>query len=103
MEEFKDVCQDLDVRIEELAVDLRDLPTDYKLAERYMDIDQEIYEMFEWYKKTRKEKIQMEERLHRVSRNLKLLNNEVQNIKLQEFSRAQRGGSYSQLHQIQHP
>ena len=49
MEEFKDACLGLDVRSEEIAVDLRDLPTDYKLAERYRQIDQEIYEISEWY------------------------------------------------------
>jgi hypothetical protein len=103
MEEFKDSCKGLDVRSEEIAVDLRDLPTDYKLAERYMEIDQEIYEMLEWYERVKKERIQMEERLKRTDRDLKFLNNDVQRLKLREFSRAQHGGSYSQLLQTQHP
>ena len=94
MEEFKDSCCDLDTRIEEIAVDLRDLPTDYKLAERYTQIDQEIYEMHKWYERVKKERIQMEERLRRVSENLQDLDNDVNRFKLREFSRARHGGSF---------
>ena len=94
MEEFKDSCRDLDTRIEEIAVDLRDLPTDYKLAERYTQIDQEIYEMHEWYERVKKERIQMEERLKRVSTNLRDLDNDVNRFKLREFSRVRHGGSF---------
>ena len=103
MEEFKDACQGLIVQCDEIAEDMRHLPTDYKLAERYMNIDQEIYEMLEWYRKIKKEKKKMEERLKRVDRDLKFLNNDVQSIKLREFSHAQHGGSYSQLHQSPRP
>ncbi len=94
MEEFKDACQSLDVRIEEIAVDLRDLPTDYKLAERYTQIDQEIYEMHKWYERVKKERIQMEERLRRVTENLRDLDNDVNRFKLREFSRARHGSSF---------
>ena len=94
MEEFKDSCCDLDTRIEQIAVDLRDLPIDYKLAERYTQIDQEIYEMHEWYERVKKERIQMEERLRRVSGNLQDLDNDVNRFKLREFSRARHGGSF---------
>lgn len=103
MEEFKDECQNLEVRIEEMAVDLRELPTDYKLAERYTELDQEVYEMMEWYKKVKQEKKWMEERLERADKELRFLNNDIQRLKLREFSRARHGGSYSQLHQNQHP
>jgi hypothetical protein len=102
MEEFKDACHGLDVRSEEIAADLRDLPTDYKLAERYMNIDQEIYEMFRWYEKIKGERKKMEQRIKRVDRDLRFLNNDVQRLKLREFSHAQRGGSYSQLPQNPH-
>jgi hypothetical protein len=61
MEEFKDSCRDLEVRSEEVAADLRDLPIDYTLAERYMEIDQEIYDMKEWYERVKKERIEMDE------------------------------------------
>lgn len=87
MEEFKDRCQDLEVRGEELAADLRELPTDYKLAERYTDIDQEIYDMMKWYEQIKKERKIMEERLQYIEREMKLLNNDVQNFKLREFSK----------------
>jgi DNA-binding transcriptional regulator GbsR (MarR family) len=103
MEEFKDSCKGLDVRMEEIAADLQELPTDYKLAERYTQIDQEIYEMTEWYKKVKQEKKWMEERLERADKELRFLNNDIQRFKLREFSRAQRGGSYSQLLQNRHP
>ena len=103
MEEFKDACLGLDVRSEEIDVDLRDLPTDYKLAERYMEIDQEIYEMLEWYERVKKERLEMEERLKRTDRDLKFLNNDVQRVKLREFSRVRHGGSYSQLLQNRRP
>jgi len=43
MEEFKDVCLGIDVRSEEIAAD-------YTLAERYRQIDQEIYEMEKRFK-----------------------------------------------------
>ena len=100
--EFKDLYQGLVTRSEEIAADLRDLPTDYRLAERYTKIDQEIYEMFEWYERVKKERIEMEERLRRVDRDLKFLNNDIQRVKLREFSRARHGGSYSQLPQYLH-
>ena len=103
MEEFKDACQGLDVRIEEIAADLRELQTDYTLAERYTEIDQEIYEMLEWYERVKKERKIMEERLRRVDMELKHLNNDVQSLKLQAFSRAQHGELYSRSHQNRRP
>jgi chromosome segregation ATPase len=97
MEEFKDKCQGLEVRLEEIAADLQELSTDYKLAERYVEIDQEVFEMMEWYEKVKNEKKNMEERLRRVESEIKVFNNRVQDIKLHEFSRTQRVGSYSRL------
>lgn len=94
MEEFKDKCQDLEVRGEEIAAELRQLPTDYKLAERYTEIDQEVYEMMEWYEKVKRERKEMEERQRRVERGMKMLNNDVQRFKLREFSRAQLQDEY---------
>jgi septal ring factor EnvC (AmiA/AmiB activator) len=94
MEEFKDSCKGLDVRSEEIAADLRDLPMDYKLAERYTQIDQEIYELEEWYERVKKEKKEMEERLKRVDKDLRFLNNDVQRFKIREFSRARHNVSF---------
>jgi len=103
MEEIKDIYRGMEVQLEEIAVDLRELPTDYKLAERYSEIDQEIYEISEWYEKVKKERKVVEERLKKTKHNLRILNHEVKNLKLREFSRARHGGSYSQLHQNRHP
>jgi len=103
MEEIKDIYRGMEVQLEEIAVDLRELPTDYKLAERYSEIDREIYEISEWYEKVKKERKVVEERLKKTKHNLRILNHEVKNLKLREFSHARHGGSYSQLHQNQHP
>ena len=43
--EFKDACQDLETRIDEISDDLRNLPTDYKMIGQYSDIDKEIIEV----------------------------------------------------------
>ena len=103
MEEIKDIYRGMEVQLEEIAVDLRELPTDYKLAERYSEIDREIYEISEWYEKVKKERKVMEERLKKTEHNVRILNHEVKNLKLREFSHARHGGSYSHLHQNQHP
>jgi chromosome segregation ATPase len=111
--EFKDTCQELETRIDEIAVDLRDLPTDYKLAEKYTDIDREICEVSEWYERKKQELINtrkrywnernaMEARAYKINDDIKKLNNEVQTLKLREFSHAQHGGSYSQLSPFLH-
>tara|TARA_B110000444_G_C18615650_1_gene489771 strand:- start:286 stop:564 length:279 start_codon:yes stop_codon:yes gene_type:complete len=89
MEEFKDKCQGMEVRLEEIAVDLQELPTDYKLAEQYSNIDQEVYEMLLWYEKIKTEKQIMEQRLEHVNYVIKNLNNDVKNLRLREFSRSQ--------------
>ncbi len=100
--EFKDVCHDLDTFSQEIVADIRDLPTDYKLTERYTEIDQEVYDLYCWYDEkkrlfdqyTRERKV-MDDKVKRLKGDLKLLNNHVQSLKLQAFSRAQHGGSFS--------
>jgi DNA-binding transcriptional regulator GbsR (MarR family) len=94
MEEFKDRCKGFEVMCEEIAADLRELPTDYKIAERYSEIDQEIYEMLEWYERVKKEKKLMEDRMKRIDSEIRSLNNIVQNFKLREFSRDQLQDRY---------
>ena len=91
MEEFKDKCHELETRCDEIASDIRTIHMNYKLAERYTEIDQEIYEMMEWYERVKKEKQEMENRLSRVNKSIKQLNNEVQSTKLREFSRVRHG------------
>jgi|SRR5210317_21693 len=107
--EIKDTCQGLQTCIDEMAEDLRTLPTDYKIAERYMDIDDELNEVYEWYEERRKmfiryerEREHVNKKLERLDTEIRRLNNDVQNLKLLEFSRAQHEASYSQLSRNRH-
>jgi chromosome segregation ATPase len=111
--EFKDACQDLETRIDEISDDLRKLPTDYKMIGQYSDIDKEISEVSEWYEAKRHElhtflekyKLErelMDMKISRIDTDLKHLNNDVQNLKLQVFSHDQHGGSYSRLSEYLH-
>jgi chromosome segregation ATPase len=108
--EIKDKCDGLETRLDEIADDIRHLPFDYKLVDKYTNIDEEIHEIYEWYdnmkdliKRYLAEKSVIEKRLVDLDKRSKELNNNVQNLKLQAFSRAQHGGSYSQLPNNQHP
>lgn len=86
MEEIKDTYRGMEVQMEEIAVDLQELPTDYKLAEKYTGIDQEIYDISEWYENVKKERKIVEERLKNLKRDLTILNHEVKNLKLRQIS-----------------
>ena len=108
--EIKDKCDGLDTRLEELADDIRDLPTNYKLISKYNNIDEDLQKLYDWYrtmkdvlKQYTQEKQIVEAKLEQLDTQTKSLNNEVQNLKLQEFSHDQHGGSYSQLPRIQRP
>ena len=108
--EIKDKCDGLETRLDEIAADIRDLPFDYKIVETYTSIDDEVYQIYEWYENAKetiqrymKEKAAIERRLGELDKVSKSLNNTVQNLKLQEFSRVRHGGSYSQLPNTQHP
>ena len=103
MEEIKDSYLGMEVQLDEIAIDLQELPTDYKLAERYKQIDQEIYEISKWYEKVKKQRKIVEERIKNTKQDLRTLNHEVKNLKLQVFSHDQHGGSYSRLPQIRRP
>jgi chromosome segregation ATPase len=108
--EIKDKCDGLDTRLEELAADIRELPTQYKLISKYNNIDDDLQKLYDWYhtmkdvlKQYTQEKQIVEAKLEQLDTQTKSLNNEVQNLKLQEFSHDQHGGSYSQLPRIQRP
>ena len=47
--EMKDKCDGLETRLDEIAADIRDLPFDYKLIEKYNAIDNDIHKLYEWY------------------------------------------------------
>ena len=96
MEAFEDVCHDLDTFSQEIATDLRELPADYKLAERYAGLDQEVYDLYCWHDEKKRifdqykrERKVMDDKVKRLKGELKLLKNDVQTIKSQESSRAQ--------------
>ena len=108
--EFKDKCQDLESRSEQIVNELRELPVDYRLAERYTILDQEVYDLQCWYddkkrefEKYEKEREVMENKVKRLTKEFKMLNNDVQNLKLREFSRDQLRDVYLPLYQTQHP
>jgi septation ring formation regulator EzrA len=107
--ELKDKCDGLETRLDEIAADIRDLPFDYKLVEKYHDIDEDVQKLYEWYdrmktlfKRYSQEKRIVENKLEELNTKTKFLNHEVQTLKLREFSHDRHGGSYSQLHRTQH-
>lgn len=88
--EIKDKCDDLETRMDEIANDIRHISFDYKIIDKYTNIDEEIYEIYEWYdgmkdmiKRYIQEKSAIENRLIDLDMRSKQLNNEVQNIKSQ--------------------
>ena len=99
--EIKDKCDGLETRLDEIAADIRDLPFDYKLVEKYKSIDEDIQKLYEWYdgmkkmlKKYLEEKDLVENKLKELDTKTKFLNNVVQSLKLQEFSRDQHAYDY---------
>lgn len=108
--ELKDKCDGVETRLDEIASDIREIPFNYKLVDEYTHIDEELSQIYEWYEERKKwfvsyqlEKKLVEDKLNELNKQCKLLNNNVQNIKSQAFSRDRHGGSYSQLQNIQHP
>lgn len=108
--EIKDKCDGLESRMDEIATDIRDLPFDYKIVEKYSHIDEELQQIYEWYDEKKellleylRQKEIIENKIKELNTQSKHLNNSVQNLKSQAFSHAQRGGLYSQLQNIQHP
>ena len=99
--EIKDKCDGLETRLDEIVANIRDLPFDYKLIEKYTDIDNDIHKLYEWYdgmkkmlKKYLEEKDIVENKLKELDTKTKFLNNTVQSLKLQEFSRDQHAYDY---------
>ena len=91
------VFTDLETRIDELSGILQDLPTDYRLAERYMNIDQEIYAVSEWVKANHNEVDQkdMDTKVSNIYSDLDTLALDIQYFKSRVSSRDQHGDSYS--------
>lgn len=95
--EMKDAFDGIETRLEEIAADIRNLPFDFKVVEQYSHIDEEMYQIYEWYEKKKKfiqdylsERKHHENKLMELDERSKILNNHVQDLKLQAFSRDQR-------------
>jgi len=89
------VVTELETRIDELSGILQDLPTDYRLAERYMNIDQEIYAV-------KKNQNDVDTRVSTIYSDLDALALDIQHFKSRVFSHDQHGGSYSRLSEYLH-
>jgi septation ring formation regulator EzrA len=92
--EIKDLCDDLETRLDVLAVDIRGLHFDYTIVDMYSHIDEEMFQIYEWYehykkmfKTYEKEKADIQEKLGTLEKKTKDLNNTVQSLKSQVFSR----------------
>lgn len=108
--EIKDECDGLENRLDDIATDIRDLPFHYRLVDKYTIIDEKLQEIYEWYNSMKSvirryeaEKEVITNKIDELSVAIRLLNNEVQNLKLQAFSHGRHGGSYSQLPDTQRP
>ena len=108
--EFKDSYQDLEAEADDIAHSLSKLPIDYKLADRCAEIEFSVEDIKEWYDKRKKnfEEYESEKKfvlnmITTLDKQLRDLNNDVENFKLREFSHDQHGGSYSRLPQIRRP
>lgn len=91
---FRDKYQELNAKADEIAADLSTVTTEYELAEKYTDIDQEIYELYLWYDEKKKmfeqylrERQEQEEKIVRLTRKMKALNTDVQNARLRAIYR----------------
>ena len=88
-DKIKDVCITFETCINDIALKLQELPTeDYKLVERYTDLDKELNYVFEWYNNKRSEitnfinrynfeKLAIDIKLLRMESTLKLLDEDV--------------------------
>jgi hypothetical protein len=101
--DIKDLCDGIDTRLNEIAGDIRDIPFDYKLVDKYSHIDEDLYQIYEWYDRNKimidtymKEKLIIEEKIKEVDRSTRHLNHIIQNTKSQPHT-VRRGGSLSQL------
>jgi septation ring formation regulator EzrA len=103
--EVKDRCIGLETRLDEIASDIRNLPFNYKLVEKYSNIDENVQEIHDWYEKNKiilenymEEKSIIDAKLRDLEKSTKFLNHETQNIKMSpSMSIKRHGGSCSQL------
>ena len=101
--EIKDLCNGIDTHLNEIANDIRDIPFNYKLVDQYSHIDEDLYQIYEWYEHNKimidtyiKEKVAVEEKIKEIDTATRHLNNMIQNTKSQPYI-TRHGGSFSQL------
>lgn len=105
--EIKDMCDGIETKLDEIAADIREAPFNYKLVDKYTNIDQEVYEIYEWYDRHKqllsdyenykKEKPIIIQRIHELEKQVRFLNHDVQNNKNNMSFMTHHGGSFSQL------
>jgi septation ring formation regulator EzrA len=104
--EVKDKCIGLETKLDEIASEIRNLPFNYKLVEKYSNIDENVHEIYDWHEKNKiilenymKEKSIVDEKLRDLEKSTRFLNHETQNIKMTPTSMPlkRHGGSCSQL------
>jgi hypothetical protein len=105
--EIKDACDGIETKLDEIAADIREVPFDYKIVEKYANIDQEIYDIHKWYDKYKeivagyetyvREREGVLERIKELEKKTRFLNHEVQNNKINHSQKLGHGGSFSQL------
>ena len=96
--ELKDRCQMLHTKANEMANDMKEIENiDMKIYSLFYEVDTEIMSIYEWYEKYRKifkryskDKDRIIEKMQTLDDCLKYINNEVQSLKLREFSHAQQ-------------
>jgi predicted nucleic acid-binding Zn-ribbon protein len=93
--EIKDKYLDLEVKLDELGAELRELPFEYKLIDQVRKIDQEIDVINNWYEhmkvkinKYESQKKHVENKIENITKRVRSINNYVQSIKLQASSHA---------------
>jgi len=108
--ELQDADQGIEARADDIALRRRELQIDYKLADKCADIEFAVEDIKEWYEKRKKDFEEYEsekkfvlDKMQLIDTHIKKLYNDVENLKLQEFSHHQHGGSYSRLPQIRRP
>jgi|TARA_B000000477_G_scaffold124230_2_gene131276 hypothetical protein len=105
--EIKDACNGIEIKLDEIAVDIREVPFNYKIVDKYTNIDEEVQEIYEWYDRHKqlltdyenykKEHSLIIQRIYDLEKRVRFLNHDVQNNKNNKVPITRHGGSFSQL------
>ena len=105
--EIKDACDGIELKLDEIATDIRGMPFNYKIVDKYATIDEEVQEIYEWYDKHKQLLTEYEnyknehslvvQRIHDLEKRVRFLNHDVQNNKNNKVPITRHGGSFSRL------